>query len=239
MLDKAIELYQYSISELLSPRLNVIITSVGNKGQVNAAPFSFVMPVSYEPIRIAFSGIRCKHFFIPGAHSHVAERQIPKNKVYASENVTTLKDTVRNIEENGEFGVNVLSIKHLSQMSNTALRYPYGVNELEMAGLHAYDSTIIQPPLVKEAMTAIECKVVAQSNFGKGNQMWTLFVGEGVAVHVDSHIIGEKSLRLEKIKAILNGGKQSYGVCAKFSEDPYILYPKPNSATSKQLEPKK
>ena len=225
MLDKQVEFYEASVSELLSPRLTVLITTIDRKERVNAAPFSFFTPVSYEPIRVAFSCIRYKHFFIPGAHAHATDRQIPNIEQYAGETEETLKDTVKNIEENGEFGVNVLPIEYVRQMSYTALRYPYGVDELEMAGLHVYHSTRIRSPLIKEAMTAIECKVIAENNFGSGNQVWTLVVGEGLAVHVDAKLIGVKGFRIEQISAILNAAKQSYGVCTNFREDPYVLYP--------------
>lgn len=40
---------------ILAPRPTVIITTVSPKGEVNAAPFSFVMPVSMEPPILAFA----------------------------------------------------------------------------------------------------------------------------------------------------------------------------------------
>ena len=225
MLNKEIGLYECSVSELLSPRLTAVITTIDSRGHVNSAPFSFVMPVSYEPVRVAFSCIRYKHFFIPGAHAHVTEKEIPKIEQYAGETETTLKDTIINIEENGEFGVNILPIEYLRQLSDTASRYPYGVDELEIAGLKVYPSTKIKPPLIREAMTAIECKVIAENNFTNGPQPWTLVVGEGLAVHVDSSLFEGKDFHIERISAILNAAKQSYGVCNEFCKEPYILYP--------------
>lgn len=40
---------------ILAPRPTVIITSINSKGEVNAAPFSFVMPVSMDPPIVAFA----------------------------------------------------------------------------------------------------------------------------------------------------------------------------------------
>lgn len=41
--------------KILAPRIAVLITSIDEKGRVNAAPFSFVMPVSIEPPLLAFA----------------------------------------------------------------------------------------------------------------------------------------------------------------------------------------
>ncbi|MDP1553491.1 MAG: flavin reductase family protein [Methanobacteriaceae archaeon] len=40
---------------ILAPRPTVIITTVNKKGEINAAPFSFVMPVSMNPPILAFA----------------------------------------------------------------------------------------------------------------------------------------------------------------------------------------
>ncbi len=225
MLDKQIGLYEQSVSYLMSPRLTVIITTIDNRGRVNAAPFSFFTPVSYEPVRVAFSCIKSKHFFIPGAHAHATEREIPKIEQYAAETEETLKDTIVNLTELGEFGVSVLPIDYLHQLSLTASRYPYGVDELAMAGLTAYPSAKIKPPLIKEAKTGIECKVIYEHNFGAGPQTWTLVVGEGLAVHIDSQLLDGNEFSLERMLTIVNAGKEGYGVCTDFREEPYILYP--------------
>jgi len=41
--------------KLLAPRPAVIISTVNGEGQVNAAPFSFIMPLSGEPAMVAFA----------------------------------------------------------------------------------------------------------------------------------------------------------------------------------------
>jgi flavin reductase (DIM6/NTAB) family NADH-FMN oxidoreductase RutF len=47
--------------KLLAPRAVVLISTVSKEGISNAAPFSFVMPVSVEPPLIAFSSLPEHH----------------------------------------------------------------------------------------------------------------------------------------------------------------------------------
>ncbi|UCH50432.1 MAG: hypothetical protein JSV54_05260 [Chloroflexota bacterium] len=76
-----------------------------------------------------------------------------------------MKDIITNIEEKGEYGVNILPIEYLHQLLDNASRYPYGVDELEIASLKAYPLTRIKTPLIREAKTDIECKVIAAYDF--------------------------------------------------------------------------
>jgi len=47
--------------EVLSPRTTALITTVDNDGQVNAAPFSFITPVSFDPPLLLFSANPARH----------------------------------------------------------------------------------------------------------------------------------------------------------------------------------
>ncbi|WP_414468988.1 flavin reductase family protein [Methanobacterium sp. ACI-7] len=48
---------------ILAPRPTVIVTTVNNNGDVNAAPFSFTMPVSMDPPLIAFASVKTHHTY--------------------------------------------------------------------------------------------------------------------------------------------------------------------------------
>lgn len=52
-----------SAYRLLAPRPTIMVTTVNNQGQVNAAPFSFTMPVSIKPPLIAFASVPSHHTF--------------------------------------------------------------------------------------------------------------------------------------------------------------------------------
>ncbi len=48
---------------LLAPRPTIIVTTKSNDGHVNAAPFSFTMPVSINPPLISFASVPTHHTF--------------------------------------------------------------------------------------------------------------------------------------------------------------------------------
>jgi len=48
---------------LLAPRPTIIVTTESKEGHVNAAPFSFTMPVSINPPLIVFASVQTHHTF--------------------------------------------------------------------------------------------------------------------------------------------------------------------------------
>ncbi|MGB9937198.1 MAG: flavin reductase family protein [Methanobacterium sp.] len=48
---------------ILAPRPTIIVTTVDKEGNVNAAPFSFTMPVSMDPPLIAFASVKTHHTY--------------------------------------------------------------------------------------------------------------------------------------------------------------------------------
>ncbi|WP_231551427.1 flavin reductase family protein [Methanobacterium sp. SMA-27] len=48
---------------LLAPRPTIIVTTKSKNGNVNAAPFSFTMPVSINPPLLAFASVPTHHTF--------------------------------------------------------------------------------------------------------------------------------------------------------------------------------
>ena len=52
-----------SFYRVLAPRPTIIVTTVNKKGEVNAAPFSFTMPVSVNPPLIAVASVAKHHTY--------------------------------------------------------------------------------------------------------------------------------------------------------------------------------
>ncbi|MBN1793947.1 MAG: flavin reductase family protein [Candidatus Omnitrophica bacterium] len=46
---------------ILAPRATILVSTVNREGVSNAAPFSFVMPVSIDPPLIAFASVEARH----------------------------------------------------------------------------------------------------------------------------------------------------------------------------------
>ncbi len=134
----------------------VIITTISENGEVNAAPFSFNTPVSFDPPLYAFASD-------------------PEH------------DTWINIKKVGEFVVNVAG-KDLGEVMHILEKdFPYGVNELEKAGLAEMKSKIVKPPRVKEALGWIECKL--EKYFDVGDHV--LIIGRVLCVDVKDEAFGK------------------------------------------------
>lgn len=89
-------------------------------------------------------------------------------------------DTWKNIQETGEFVVNVAGKGFGELMHVLETDYPYEDNEIEHAGLTEEKAKTVKPPRIKEAMAWIECK--QEKNVELGNHIW--IVGRVLAAGV-------------------------------------------------------
>lgn len=124
------EKYNLLIGSVI-PRPVLFLTSVDQNGVVNAAPFSFFNLVSYDPAILMVSVQR-------------KEGQ--------------MKDTARNIVEQGEAVGHVLSHSILEEVNKTAqpLPQPQGKSEIGLTHLNVSASKIVAVPRVQEAKIAYE-----------------------------------------------------------------------------------
>lgn len=122
------EKYNLLIGSVI-PRPVLFLTSVDQNGVVNAAPFSFFNLISYDPAILMVSVQR-------------KEGQ--------------MKDTARNIVEQGEAVGHVLSHSILEEVNKTAQPLPQGKSEIELTQLNILASKIVAVPRVQEAKIAYE-----------------------------------------------------------------------------------
>jgi flavin reductase (DIM6/NTAB) family NADH-FMN oxidoreductase RutF len=98
------------------------------------------------------------------------------------------KDSVRNVEETGEFVCNLVSRDLAEAMNETAAPLPPGENEMIRAGLAAAASRLVKPPRVARAIAALECRKTAVLRLADAGGVeldtW-LVLGEVVGVHID------------------------------------------------------
>lgn len=102
------------------------------------------------------------------------------------------KDTLRNIEETGEFVCNLATRDLAEAMNQTCAAVAPEVNEFELAGLTPLASTHVRPPRVAESPVTLECRrtQVLQLQGADGVQVPTwLVLGEVVAVHIDTALL--------------------------------------------------
>ena len=97
------------------------------------------------------------------------------------------KDSVRNIEETGEFAWNLTTRALAEAMNQCCASVPPEVNEFELAGLTPVPSRVIAVPRVLESPVSFECRrtQVLQLADADGSKVDTwLVLGEVVAVHI-------------------------------------------------------
>src|SRR3984957_18539366 len=100
---------------------------------------------------------------------------------------TAAKNSLRNVQETGEFVWNLATRKLAAQMNATSASVPYGVDEFELAGLEKAPARLVAPPRVAASPVHFECKVAdivqLKSAAGVPVSSW-LVLGEVVGVHI-------------------------------------------------------
>jgi flavin reductase (DIM6/NTAB) family NADH-FMN oxidoreductase RutF len=139
------------------PRPIAWVTSLCGDGATNLAPFSFFMAHCSDPPIISIS---------------VGPREGRE------------KDTRRNIEENGEFVVNVVTEEVLEAVLVSAQDYDRGVSEIEQAGLTRLPSLKVKPPRIAESPIQMECRLHQAVLFGNDEPGWAVLFGEILHFHV-------------------------------------------------------
>jgi len=102
------------------------------------------------------------------------------------------KDTLRNVQETGEFVWNLATRDLADAMNQTCAAVGPEVSEFALAGLTPLPSTQVQPPRVAESPVTMECRCtqILQLQGADGAQVPTwLVLGEVVAVHIDTALL--------------------------------------------------
>lgn len=116
--------------------------------------------------------------------------------------------THKNIQETGEFVINILSREYVDQMLRCAAKYPEGVNKLQLVGLKQYSSEIVNPPRIKEAKIWFECKLLEEKRVG---DHFAVF-GEVLLAEVKDELIKEGEVDLTKLNPVLHLIKDNFAV---------------------------
>ncbi len=102
------------------------------------------------------------------------------------------KDTVRNVQETGEFVWNLVTADLLEVMNQSCAPYPPEVSEFDATGLEQTPSKLVKPPRVAIAKVAFECRCTEimqlKSFSGEALPTW-LVLGEVVNVHIDQSLL--------------------------------------------------
>ena len=119
------------------------------------------------------------------------------------------KDTVRNIEQTGEFVWNLATRPLAEAMNQTCAAVPPEVSEFELAGLTPAASRLVSVPRVLESPVSFECRStqIVQLERADGAKVPTwLVLGEVVAVHIAQRLLKNGVYDTAGAEHILRGG---------------------------------
>ena len=174
------------LKAIVSPRPIGWISSKGADGSVNLAPYSFFNAISENPAMVIFSA-DCS------GHDH-------------------RKDSLRNVEETGEFVVNIVGQTQFDAMNMSSESLEYGENEFLHAGLEMVDSETVSPPRVGGVPAALECRLfqtvpLPRDDAGRG---YVMVMGTITGIYVDEMVIKDGKLDYTAFTPISRLGYRDY-----------------------------
>lgn len=123
------------------------------------------------------------------------------------------KDTIRNLEEVGEFVWNLVSFAQRAAMNASSASLRREVSEPEAVGIEMAASRRVRPPRVAASPAALECKLVEivrlKRASGEPLDGW-MALGEVVAVHIDDAAIREGRVDTRVLDPIMRAGYADY-----------------------------
>ena len=153
------------LTSILVPRPIGWISTAGLDGSINLAPYSFFNGVGGTPPTVMVS---------------FGQRQGGP------------KDSLRNIQETGEFVVNIVGAELGQAMNLTSGEYDYDVDEFSLAGLETAPSLEVRPPRVALAPAAMEVK--ATQIVPVEGTTYTMVIGRVLRYHLRDGLLRPNGL---------------------------------------------
>ncbi|MGI9521945.1 MAG: flavin reductase family protein [Hyphomicrobiaceae bacterium] len=126
------------------------------------------------------------------------------------------KDSLRNIEETGEFTCSLATYDLREHMNITSAPFQHGVDEYPIAGLTATPSHIVKPPRVKESPAAFECRhwktIELPPAVPGGRPGNAAVIGLIVGIYIDDVVIKDGFVDTAGIQPIARMGYMDYSV---------------------------
>jgi flavin reductase (DIM6/NTAB) family NADH-FMN oxidoreductase RutF len=164
------EIYKL-MTGIIVPRPVALVSTISRDGVANLAPFSFFSGVGAVPPTVLFCPA------LRPASSRETDNA-------ASGEAGERKDTLRNVEETGEFVINVVSEAIAVAANATAAEVAFGVDEFALSGLTPIPSETVRPPRVAESPAQMECKLLQVIYTSHAPRGGVIVLGEVVRFHV-------------------------------------------------------
>jgi len=168
------------LTGIIVPRPIALVSTVDAAGSANVAPFSFFCGVGSVPPTL---------LFCPALHGDDADAPLRK-------------DTLRNVEETGEFVVNVVSEAMAGAANITAAAVPPEVDEFALAGLSPLPSEVVRAPRVAESPAHMECKLLQVIYTSRKPGGGVIVLGEVVRFHVREDLVEDFRIDPDGLDAV-------------------------------------
>lgn len=156
------------LTAVVLPRPVAWVTTLGEDGTVNAAPYSFFNLFGKDPALVIL-GLE-----------HRADG--------------TPKDTTDNIRRTGEFVINIATPDLTASMVDTAAAYPSAVSEPQALGLDLAPSAFVAPPRLADVPVAIECRLLDRLTYSPERD---IVVGQAVGLAAQDGLIDTGTWRVD------------------------------------------
>jgi flavin reductase (DIM6/NTAB) family NADH-FMN oxidoreductase RutF len=153
------------MASTIGPRPIAWVSSLSDDGVANLAPFSFFQMITATPPTLMISPLV----------------QSNGNK----------KDTVRNIQQTGEFVVNLVPYALRDTMNQTSFGYDGETSEFDVCGVARAPAQLVKPPRVAGVPVSFECRLVSCTPYPEQQPSCYVIFGEVVAAHIDEATLAE------------------------------------------------
>ena len=179
--------YKLMISSTV-PRPIALLSTVGEYGTRNLAPFSYFQAVSTDP------------------------------PIYMVSIVGDIKkDSLNHLLSTKEACISLISDSYIEAANSTSVNTPPQISEWELSGLHQRQSVKVAPPHVAESPFSIELKYHSHEDFTSpttDKRSATMVLLEAVQYHVRSDAIAadRATVDISKLRPCFRAGGITYGV---------------------------
>jgi len=155
------------LTGVVVPRPIALVSSVSAGGVINVAPHSFFNLLGSDPPVVAIG---------------VGDKPTGEGK-----------DTARNIEERGEFVVNIVDEHLAGAMNDCAVDFPAGWSETQVLHLETASSQLVCVPRLAPAPANLECRHHSTVNIGRNR----IILGEVVGLWLRDEFVDAQKFYVE------------------------------------------
>ncbi|MFC1872857.1 flavin reductase family protein [Chloroflexota bacterium] len=169
---------------IIIPRPIALVSTIGENGVFNIAPYSGLSPMCPKPALIKFN--------------------------VGTPRDGRKKDTLVNIEYSKDFVINIVNEDMTDAMNQSSAEYPSDVDEFKEVGLTPIQAEVVKSPLVGESPISMECQLVDILEYGNLPRITSVVIGEVVRVHIKENVCENGQIQISAIKAIGRLGGNNY-----------------------------